>query len=658
MLNVDFFRDEVRCGFYIPTAIKQAWAGSLQVLYEVDRICQKYDIMYFAEWGSLLGAVRHGGFVPWDDDLDIGMKRADYIRFRRVAEQEFGEGFALQDFRNTEDHWQFITRVVNKNHICFEEEHLNRYHNFPYIASIDIFLLDYVYEDEEKETARCEEVKRILAVADGILDESLRSETIQRELEGFEKTYHVRFEKNAGKIELGRDLYDLAEKQMARTRPDQADRISQMFPWGLKGVRRLPKEYYEKTVRLPFENTTIPVPAKYHQILTNRYGDYLKIHKVWGGHGYPFFEGQKKNLEETLGGKLHEFEFEDIFGDFSSNVLIPENMMEGVKKILFLSSGAKEWKSLKRWYEILKRDGSYDITVIALPVVFKNALGQIVGSSEEIDRAAHMNDYPDDVELTEWWDYEIRKEKPELVLLQSPYDGSNPCLCVPEEYDITSIRRYVSRIVYIPAFEAEDFDREAINDIYNLKHYLLTPTVVCSDLMLTKSRVLRDRYIEKLTDWAGESTKTYWEKKIQVRSDMFFLHEKTQTLDDDGTDETAKKGEKVLLYLLGLNETAENPKNFEAGVRDRLLTMELAGDRIWVVASFYPREKETWEKAAKGMRQKLTGLLEGKVELVDYAAVAGGIQGFDAYYGSVSPAVVAFLQQGKPAMIADYSTGF
>ena len=77
-----YFEDEIRDGFYIPSMIKRSWAVALDVLSEVDRICQKYDIKYYAEWGTLLGAVRHAGFVPWDDDLDIAMQRNDYIKRR------------------------------------------------------------------------------------------------------------------------------------------------------------------------------------------------------------------------------------------------------------------------------------------------------------------------------------------------------------------------------------------------------------------------------------------------------------------------------------------------------------------------------------------------------------------------------------------------
>ena len=87
--NENYLEDEVRDGFYVPSMIKRTWAVELDVLAEVDRICRKHNIKYYAEWGTLLGAVRHGGFIPWDDDLDIAMQRNDYIRFCEVAPHEF-----------------------------------------------------------------------------------------------------------------------------------------------------------------------------------------------------------------------------------------------------------------------------------------------------------------------------------------------------------------------------------------------------------------------------------------------------------------------------------------------------------------------------------------------------------------------------------------
>lgn len=87
-----FFEDEVRDGFFVPSEIKRAWAAELEVLSEIDKICKKHNIQYFADWGTLLATVRHEGFIPWDDDLDIVMKRDDYRRFMEIAQTELPEG--------------------------------------------------------------------------------------------------------------------------------------------------------------------------------------------------------------------------------------------------------------------------------------------------------------------------------------------------------------------------------------------------------------------------------------------------------------------------------------------------------------------------------------------------------------------------------------
>ena len=306
--STDFYRDEVRYGFYVPTAIKQAWAAELMVLSEIDRICQKYNIKYYAEWGTMLGAIRHAGFVPWDDDLDIGMLREDYVRFGQAAQKELPKEYAIHNYETKENHWLFMSRVLNRNQICFDEEHLKKYHNFPYIASVDIFVLDYLYKDEKKEKERCDEIKFILALADLIEQKGIDDAAI-RLLNSIEQKYHIKISDISSTRKIEIELYRLAEKQMARVPRKEADCLGQIFPWVLKGNKGMPKEYYDKMVRLPFENTTIPIPADYHTVMQERFGNYMKIRKVWDGHDYPFFEGQRSNLQAMADFKLPEFTF-------------------------------------------------------------------------------------------------------------------------------------------------------------------------------------------------------------------------------------------------------------------------------------------------------------------------------------------------------------
>lgn len=114
----------------------------LDMLLEVKRICEKYHIQYSLIGGTLLGAVRHHGYIPWDDDADIGMLRKDYEKFRKVCKKELNpEKYYFQDDRNTEAYRWGYGKLRRKNTVFLREnqEHLK----FGQEVFIDIFPLDY-----------------------------------------------------------------------------------------------------------------------------------------------------------------------------------------------------------------------------------------------------------------------------------------------------------------------------------------------------------------------------------------------------------------------------------------------------------------------------------------------------------------------------------
>lgn len=308
----EYFEDEVRDGFYVPSMIKRAWATELDVLDEVDRICRKYNITYYAEWGTLLGAIRHAGYVPWDDDLDIGMRREDYVKFCKVAPGEFVEGYQIINFRTNKDFHHFLARVVCKNRICFEDEHLRRYHGFPYLAGLDIYVHDNVSKDK-KAQEKCEKTAEyIVAVADAIEAGQMSAEDEQAAVTRINMICGTDIRVQQDKCQERIELYSVAENVFATFKDEECEEMTQMMPYSLYGNHmRIPVKYYERVVRVPFENTTIPVPIGFDAMLKSRYGDYMKLVRNAGGHDYPFYESQKKQLEVLMDFKLPEYTYDE-----------------------------------------------------------------------------------------------------------------------------------------------------------------------------------------------------------------------------------------------------------------------------------------------------------------------------------------------------------
>ncbi len=667
--STDFFRDEVRCGFYIPTAVKQAWAAELEVLAEIDEICTKHGIKYFADWGTILGAVRHGGFVPWDDDLDICMLRDDYVRFRQVADAELPKEYVIHDYERQEDHWLFLARVVNNKKICFEPEYLNAHNNFPYLAGVDIFVKDYLYKDHDKEKERDDEIMHILAVADGIVAGSLKQESTYIWLKKFKEQYGFSLDPSLDARHKGIELYRLAEKQMSRVSAEETDTIGQIFPMILKGQPGQAKAYYDEIVRLPFENTTIPVPASYDTILRSRYGDYLTIRKVWTGHDYPFFEGQRADMQAKADFEFPEYKFDRrVFEEWKEGKRVSDPDPD---RVLFLCAGPLWWKAYEPFYEKECAAGK-EVYVVALPLLFKDCYGNINASDEELAMAAKEDEYPPELTLTPWYEIEISELKPGRIYIQDVYDEENPCMSIPPVFYSSELRQYTGELICVPALHGDDFKPEDRNDVYNLKHRALKPGIVYADKVLLATETLRQRYLEKLLEWAGEDTREYWEDKLDLKEE----EHKESAVENSDTDEACEEAKtsdssqdspprkKRVLFVVGANEVAEYHEKAVELLKKKMEVFAENAEKIEVNICLYPPMIEEWEEALDGNAQVFIDELEKSMEqeAVGFCDLASAteeelVDYHDAYYGSASPLVHEFVRAKKPVMIADYSVG-
>ena len=113
-----------------------------EILDEITRVCDKNGLRYLLIGGTLLGAIRHNGFIPWDDDLDISMPREDYEKFLGIAPKELGDRFLLEDISTNDEYCYMFSKVKLKNTIMREKTMSESYDGGQGIW-VDIFPLDY-----------------------------------------------------------------------------------------------------------------------------------------------------------------------------------------------------------------------------------------------------------------------------------------------------------------------------------------------------------------------------------------------------------------------------------------------------------------------------------------------------------------------------------
>lgn len=275
---------EVRCEHYISKEMKKMWAVQMDCLEQLKRICKKYDITYFAHGGTLLGAVRHQGFIPWDDDIDIFMLPQDYRRFCEVAEKELEEPYFFQHVSTQPEMGFGLCRIRNSNTTgCTKCEYDNKAKTEAYHCGIfiDIFPLVYVPESKIKIWWHKLMMKFWRGVISGRNYTKKRKACGQYTWKELRKpsvlAYHVMalFIKDENFLSHAYNQFDMFKS---------GKRVGMIPFYGYNEKCIWNKEYFDEIVELPFEDITIPCPKEYDKVLRKQYGDYMVFQKGTAVH--------------------------------------------------------------------------------------------------------------------------------------------------------------------------------------------------------------------------------------------------------------------------------------------------------------------------------------------------------------------------------------
>lgn len=319
-----YFEGELRDGFYVESKMKRAWAAQIEVLEEIKRVCKKHDIRFFADWGTLLGTVRHGGFIPWDDDLDIGMLRNDYMRFLEIAPTELGEIFRLKSVYCDSTHNNVKARIITGTSMNFEKAYLQRFHGCPYVVGVDIFPIDYIPREKGKSEMQNKMIEMAMTIIASIPETPPYSKEEMELVNKFAESVGAKIDQE---LPIPHELKKIVDRISAFYGPDDGDEVCSMIDLAMGWDYHAKKEWYAKSIEMPFEQTTIPVPIGYEGILQIKYSDeYMTPIQGASSHDYPFYEKQEQALADVI---KSEYQITLTKGDMEK--LIEEKIEESLR---------------------------------------------------------------------------------------------------------------------------------------------------------------------------------------------------------------------------------------------------------------------------------------------------------------------------------------
>lgn len=243
--------------------LKQIHEVTLEILKDIDRVCRENDLKYTAIGGTLIGAVRHGGYIPWDDDIDIAIMRDDYERFLKIYREKKENQFELFDYKSTEGYYNQFAKVSDKRTRIND----NFGRNVKGLGvTVDIFPLDCRVSSKLSIDYK---KMRILVYKLHISMEYNGKNCLKNLIKKFIRLIFVRKDYRYYLTEI--------EKFATAQNNNELSDVAGTFSSGCGEFDMFKKEIFDEYTYLKFEDTKIMVVKEYEYFLQHRFGDYMKM---------------------------------------------------------------------------------------------------------------------------------------------------------------------------------------------------------------------------------------------------------------------------------------------------------------------------------------------------------------------------------------------
>lgn len=266
-IRKEFLDEEIRNDFIVTTERKKLWTIMLDMTLEFDRVCKKHGLRYFLWSGSMLGAIRHKGFIPWDDDIDVIMPRNDYEKFLLLGD-EFSDPYFFQTPYTDPEYCYSFAKIRNSNTTGVVD--LFRYQSFNHGIWISVLPLDnWKLEGGE---AKYERIKSLLLDCSTFMrmKNPHLSELDLKRVEHFKQ-------RGINSLRTYEEIFRLTGEFKNETTEYVAHDSCTIFPYD-RAV--FPAEDFREQVYVEVEGFMLPVPNGYDRVLTKMYGDYMEFPPV------------------------------------------------------------------------------------------------------------------------------------------------------------------------------------------------------------------------------------------------------------------------------------------------------------------------------------------------------------------------------------------